>query len=545
MTAASSEGMLAVDTITLVSGVTPALELRGPGTAPHGLELIGSRLRLPASIDAPGDADATGDGWQATIPLLASRWGGPLLAPPSGSYRLHVLHAATGSPTPRGTTLPGTEQPIRDTPAPVEVVLPVANGRVNVPEEQLVPGLFRVAFVTTPAGFTAVFTAPLTDDEQGPAQQARLEAEYRSSKPEPLDAVFFESFYGQNASCNPLAIDRAIAEACPDIARYWGVADASVAVPPGAIPVVEGSAEWWRVRAAARLIVINDWLRNRYRKRRHQKVLQTWHGTMLKKLALTRSRPGLRPALATIRERSRWDILLSQNDYATRIFRRAYAYFGPIWNEGYPRDDVLVNGSAAEVLATDTRAADIRARLGIPDGAQVLLYAPTWRDDRPDHVDHLDVSRFTEKLGPGYVTLIRGHSRTLQPGEDLHGGGVLDVTSYPDVSELFLVADALVTDYSSVMFDFSVTGKPIYFFTPDLDRYREVLRGFYFDLLPVAPGPVVQTSDELVALVQNPDAVQAEYAEKYAAWRERFNPRDDGHAAQRVVARLIREGYLP
>ena len=91
------------------------------------------------------------------------------------------------------------------------------------------------------------------------------------------------------------------------------------------------------------------------------------------------------------------------------------------------------------------------------------------------------------------------------------------------------------------MFDFSVTGKPIYFFTPDLERYRQVLRGFYFDLLADAPGPVVHDAAELVTLVQNPDAVQREYAARYAAWRERFNPRDDGRAAERVVARLIRE----
>jgi CDP-glycerol glycerophosphotransferase len=109
---------------------------------------------------------------------------------------------------------------------------------------------------------------------------------------------------------------------------------------------------------------------------------------------------------------------------------------------------------------------------------------------------------------------------------------------------LFLVSDALITDYSSVMFDFSVTGKPIYFFTPDLDRYREVLRGFYFDLIPVAPGPVVQDAADLLELVRNPAEVTAVYADKYAAWRQRFNPRDDGQAADRVVARLLRDGVL-
>jgi CDP-glycerol glycerophosphotransferase len=490
---ASSQPTFATDGLELLG---EELILTGPGTPPSQLILVGARRRLPATVET------VPQGWRATIPLLASRWDGPALPPPSGRYRL------------------------KDADGRIAAFVPA--------EDRLVVGLFRFA-VTDVGGTLAVdFSAPLLDDEHGPTQQARLEAKYRSDSPAPLDAVFFESFFGQNASCNPLAIDRALAAARPEITRYWGVADASVAVPQGSIALIEGSAEWWRIRGAARLIVINDWLRNRYRKRRHQKVLQTWHGTMLKKLALTRS--GLRPraALATLRERARWNILLSQNGYATGVFRRAYAYLGPVWEEGYPRDDVLLRGDSAAV----------RAKLGIPHDAKVLLYAPTWRDDRPDHVDHLDVAAFTESLGDGYVTLIRGHSRTLQPGADLHAGGVLDVTSYPDVSELFLVADILITDYSSVMFDFSVTGKPIFFFTPDLDRYREVLRGFYFDLTGVAPGPVVRTPAELVDLIGKADAVQLDYAAKYTAWRERFNPRDDGAAADRVVARLLRERII-
>jgi len=512
MTAPPAGTPLVIDSIALATGDRPSLRLGGAGTAPATLALSGSRSRLLAVVTASEGR------WEATIPLLVSRWGATEAAPPSGRYRF---------------------EPPLETSAPL-------------PEAQLIPRRFRIAFDTADSAIAVVFSAPLTDAENGREQQARLEADYRSTEYPPLNAVFFESFYGQNASCNPLALDRALASARPDIPRYWGVRDASVIVPEGSVALLEGSEEWWRVRGSARLIVINDWLRNRYRKRRHQKVLQTWHGTMLKKLALSRSGLRLRPALATLRERSRWDILLSQNHYATRIFRRAYLYTGPVWEEGYPRDDALLSGDATAV----------RAKLGIADDAKVLLYAPTWRDDRPDHVDHLDVSHFTALLNhstrsnptgqpssPGrpdgdYVTLIRGHSRTLQPGTDLYAGGVIDVTSYPDVSELFLIADALITDYSSVMFDFSVTGKPIFFFTPDLDRYREVLRGFYFDLIAVAPGPVVRDPDELIELVKNLDGVDDQYAQRYAAWRARFNPRDDGRAAERVIARVLREGIL-
>jgi CDP-glycerol glycerophosphotransferase len=456
------------------------------------LTLVGPRLSLHTAVEVVGDR------WSASIPLRTSRWGGPRLAPPSGMYHLEV-------PTSTSLAL----------------------------EPVLVPGLCVVAVTTTPAGAAVEFSAPLTESERGPAQQASLEASYRAVTPAPLNAVFFESFYGQNASCNPLAIDREIAATHPAVARYWSVADASVEVPDGAIALIDGSEEWWRIRAGARLLVVNDWLRKRFKPRKHQTVLQTWHGTPLKRIALTRRGVRPRAALATLRERARWDILLSQNTYSSRIFRTAYAFARP-WEEGYPRNDVLVGDVGAQ------RAAELRDRLGVPQHATVVLYAPTWRDDHPEEVDQLDVAAFARELGPEYFTLIRGHSRTLRAADDVHAANVLDVTSYPDASDLFLVADALVTDYSSVMFDFTVTGKPIYFFTPDLDRYRDELRGFYFDLLAVSPGPVTQTAAELIAHLRSPEQSREKFAHRYAAWAARFN----AHDAHRVVQRLVDRGAI-
>lgn len=491
-----------VDTVVVTTGQLPSIVFEGPGEAPAEFRLQASRQVLPAELIALGNR------WSARVPLLVSNWNGPLLPARSGRYSV-IATASDGSRM-------SLQKP------------------AELPAPQLLPGVTRVAVTSADGPLVVALSAPLTDRERGRLQQASLESDYRAAKDEPLNAVFFESFYGQNASCNPLAIDRAIARLRPDVARYWSVTDASVSVPSGATALIEGSSEWWRIRGSARLLVVNDWLRKRLRKRRYQTVLQTWHGTMLKKLALSRVRLGLRPAIATLRERGRWDILLAQNPYSRGIFRRAYAFTGSVWEEGYPRNDVLLTGNSAA----------IRDRLGISSGVTVLLYAPTWRDDRPDHVDHLDVARFAELLGDEYVTLIRGHSRTLLPGEDVRAPNVLDVTGYPDVSELFLVADALITDYSSVMFDFTVTGKPVYFFTPDLNHYREKLRGFYFDLIPVAPGPVVTTVAELAALVRDRDNVRRQFTEKYRAWRERFNPRDDGHAADRVVQRLLAEGLI-
>ncbi|GAB3607124.1 hypothetical protein GCM10027413_25330 [Conyzicola nivalis] len=477
-----------IDSIVVEGGSAPRVVVSGTGRA------IGAVLRGPRQ-DLAGTIDQADGRFTAAFPLLASRWSGPLLPAPSGSYVL-TLDADVEAPLP----------------APV-----------------LAPRLLRAEVVAGGSSLTVEVSPPLTDAERGPDAQAALEARYRGTKQAPLDAVFFESFYGQSATCNPLAIDREFAATRPDVARYWSVVDASVEVPQGSVPLIEGSADWWRIRGSARLLVVNDWLRNRFRRRSFQTVLQTWHGTPLKKIALGRPGVSLRTALATVRERSRWNIMLAQNQHSTAVFRSAYAFLGPIWQEGYPRDDALVGGNGAAV----------RERLGIADDVTVLLYAPTWRDDRPEHIDHLEVAAFTDALGPGYVTLIRGHSRTLRPGRDVRASNVLDVTGYPDVTELFLVADALITDYSSVMFDYSVTGKPMFFFAPDLDHYREQLRGFYFDLDEAAPGPVVQNAAELVDLVLDRERVKADYADRYRAWQQRFNPRDDGHSAERIVARLI------
>jgi CDP-glycerol glycerophosphotransferase len=488
-----------LDSLAITDGDNPRLEVAGRvgDSVPVALHLAGARLVLPGVITVDGRR------WSATVELVTSRWQAAQLPPPSGEYRIRISDAHD---------------------RPIELAVTGA-----LLDPGLRAGLFR-ATVRAASSVEIHFRAPLTDAEV--SGQKVLERSYRRSRKPLANAVFFESYFGQNVSSNPRGIDRALAAAGPSTTRYWGVADASVEVPQGAIGVIEGSAAWWRARETARLLVVNDWLRKRYRKRRGQTVLQTWHGTPLKRIALDRPGTRLFAAIATHREKARWNIMLAQNQFSADAFRSAYAFKGPIWQEGYPRDDVLLTGDAAAV----------RARLGIPARTKIVLYAPTWRDDRPGKVDHLDVASFSKSLGAGYVTLIRGHSRTMRPGSDIVASGVIDVTGYPDISELFLVADNLVTDYSSVMFDFSVTGKPIYFFTPDLAHYRDELRGFYFDLLADAPGPILTDPAELVRHILAP--VPEEFANKYAAWRERFNPKDDGQAGERVVARMLAEGLL-
>ena len=480
----------------------PALRvtLAEPARDVTTVRLEGARARVEAPVDAGGSLSVR-------LPLLGERWGTEGLALPSGSYRLALDGAVPSTRLHVDTELP----------------------------ERFTHPLFHATLADDAGGLVLTISAPLADDERGRANQKRLERAYRSTTHEPENAVFLESFYGQTAACNPAGIARMLRKIRPDVTRYWSVVDGSVAIPDGDIRLIEGSREWWRVRGSARVLIVNDWLRKRYRRGPHQHVLQTWHGTMLKRLALDRPRVGLRTRIAIRRESARWDALLTQNTYSSRIFASAYDFDRPTWDEGYPRNDRLVTGVDAD---------RIRRAIGIPDDARVVLYAPTWRDDRTEMVDYLDLTRFASELGDEYVLLVRGHSRTLRYGRDVEGSRLIDVTSYPKITELLEVSDVLVTDYSSVMFDFAATARPIVFFTPDLAHYSADLRGFYFDLLAEAPGPIARTREELLDAIADIDTSHERYRQQASRWRERFTPLDDGRAGERVVRRMIDAGWL-
>ncbi|MFC9754500.1 CDP-glycerol glycerophosphotransferase family protein [Streptomyces sp. NPDC056921] len=183
----------------------------------------------------------------------------------------------------------------------------------------------------------------------------------------------------------------------------------------------------------------------------------------------------------------------------------------------------------------------IRRELSLGPDRTVLLYAPTHRDHGKGLVPHLDPRRLARELGPRYVVLVRAH-RLDGRSIPLDGAGVMDVTGHPSVEELCLVSDALITDYSSLMFDCACLDRPIISHVPDREAYR-ASRGTYFDLLPGrhgdTPGAVSTTEDELLELFRTGEWCSARTAGLRAAFRERFCPYDDGHAAERVVRRLF------
>ncbi|MFE6159358.1 CDP-glycerol glycerophosphotransferase family protein [Streptomyces sp. NPDC056486] len=383
---------------------------------------------------------------------------------------------------------------------------------------------------------------PMAD--RGGPRQRRLREVYAARRGGPLrDAVLYCSFDGRQYSDSPRAVHEHLVAKGADLEHLWVVRDQQVGLPGSASPVALWSAEWYEALARCRYIVTNTQLPEWFERAEGQYVVQTWHGTPLKRIGLDLAgrSSGDRAYMDTLPGRAaQWSVLVSPNRFSTPVLRGAFGYTGEVLERGYPRNDLLHAADRAKV------AASVRERLGIPEGRRVVLYAPTWRENQPKQAGRygldlqLDLDAAERAIGDDQVLLVRRHYLVggAVPGSDF----VRDVTRYPDVSELLLISDVLVTDYSSLMFDFAQTGRPMLFHTYDLDHYRDTLRGFCFDFAAQAPGPLLATSDEVIAALRDPRAATAAYADAYDRFREVFCDLDDGNAAAGVADAMLEGG---
>ncbi|MEV0969153.1 CDP-glycerol glycerophosphotransferase family protein [Microtetraspora glauca] len=366
---------------------------------------------------------------------------------------------------------------------------------------------------------------------------------YPAERARPLrEAAVYVSYDGRSYSDSPRAIYEERLRRGDDSEHIWVVRDGAF-VPPGSadlglggdiVPKVvrEGSREHYEALARARYVVSNGFLPPWYRTRDDQVCVQTWHGTPVKHIGrdLPHMRREPRPPVwhrQAVEVRG-WDVLVSQSAWASSVMRKAFGYEGEILESGYPRNDVLAGDR-------EPAAAAIRRRIGIPEGKRVVLYAPTFRDyDRRNASVKLDLVDARRALGADHVVLVRGHAMQAFPHVPSLDGFSIDVTTYPDIADLLLIADVLVTDYSSTMFDFVASGRPVVLFTPDLDRYRSA-RDLYLDLESQRPGLRLATSPEVVEALRSIDSVSAKLADRYAAFVRTYAPHDNGKAAARLV----------
>ena len=475
------------------------LELSGTvAPAPDGLDIVlGGRAAEARAMTVPAVL-APGGGWSASIDL----------ADPDVELATYPLSWSTVSQDEPGNRIkgaclagegidgPATEVPIAAAPTScaAEPDSDVTGADAGRPAR-------RARILTRTDGSVAVAVIPPLTPGERSRRGHRLLIEREAGPLRP--GVFLESFGGRSAGDNPAAICEDLAAHGVGAPLWWSVVDGTVRVPAGARPVVVGSPQWVEALRTSRVIVTNDHLPSWFSKREGQHLLQTWHGTPIKKLLHDAPRAvTLRYRRLMDRQVPQWDLLLAQSPQAGRRLQQALGYRGPVRVGEYPRNVRLLGG--AEVRRR------VRHELGIAPGQPVILYAPTWRESLrpstgaagcaaahgPGPVGALDGPRLAELLDA--VVLMRSHHMNRAGCVP----GMIDVSGYPSVEELMLAADILVSDYSSIFFDFALTGKPAVVYTPDLASYRDVERGLYGDW-PLGSGlPVAADHDELASHLQ-------------------------------------------
>lgn len=520
--------------------LSPDGTLRLSGTVGNDREdgwLIVSRLGMPDSFSVPMKV---GEDGRFTVDLAPSamptrRGARPL---PEGMYELLLAPAAARS---------ADAAPPRIDPHLLHR-LPVsgAGGRKR----------FHVG-VREQGHLVLAAERDLEDGERGGVAQRRLRtSEYAQGRKRELrNAVLYESFGGRELGDSPRAVFEELVQREAPFEHLWVVDDGAFVVPNGATPIRRASRDYYDAYARARYLVANDHWPRWFRRRSDQVAVQTWHGAPLKfqgrELA---ERPFAFREHRRALEMESWDRVVSPAGFATPILERGYDIGGEALETGLPRTDLLF-GAAAEA-----RRAELRRELGLTDN-RVILYAPTYRDDldyavgyRPrlarddrtyrSDISHLHGYRMSEPLdlgtlaaglGDGHAFLFYRHPRIADATPATVAAVARDVSSHPDGLELLLAADVLVTDYSSWLFDFAAMGRPVVLFAPDLERYRDEIRGLHVDLEAEGPGPVARTVEELLAALVDSDASDA----RRKAFVNRYCPLADGRASARLVERVF------
>ena len=377
----------------------------------------------------------------------------------------------------------------------------------------------------------------------------------RIAKTTPIDPklIMFEVFMGRQYSCNPKAIYEYITRDSrfDDYRLVWAFRDVEKAKKIPELSRAEivkmKSKEYFKTCAEAAFIITNSNLDNRISKQPGQTFIQTWHGTPLKKLRcdIEAESGNANNSLEEIKYRNdvdmiRYDYFISPSEFCTEKFTSAFNLkeLGKekiIIETGYPRNDILINYKPERIN-------EIKYKYGIDPDKKIILYAPTFRDNRHDgsgyvYDTHLDFDKLRYELGQDYIILFRAHYFVAnQFNFEKYNGFVYDMSRLDDINELYLISDLLITDYSSVFFDYANLERPILFYMYDLEEYANEIRGFYFDL-NILPGPIVKDEDNLILEIKRLENWEKD--EKYNSFNKRFNYLYDGRASRRVSEYII------
>lgn len=373
--------------------------------------------------------------------------------------------------------------------------------------------------------------------------------------------VLFESFMGRKYADSPKAIYEYMLSS-PEFSEYkfiWSFKDRCMdehlflEKNDRTKLVLWGSPEYYQYYAIAGYWVTNSRLIEALDKRPEQVYIQCWHGTPLKRLGFdievdADDAVNNAETVRSVYEKdaTRYTYMISPSRYCTEKFTSAFNLKklhqeDIIIEEGYPRNDEIVNHSKEDIET-------IKRKLRIPNDKKVILYAPTWRENQHEegvgyvYTPPIDFKHFMDLFGDDYIILFRAHYFIAnQLNFEDYEGFVLDASSYSEINDLYIVSDMLITDYSSVFFDYGILKRPIIFYMYDLDYYAGDLRGFYLTTDNL-PGPIAKTEDELQKCISEVSEWfnSEEYRDKYEKFNKTFTYLDDGHATERVVKKIFK-----
>lgn len=355
--------------------------------------------------------------------------------------------------------------------------------------------------------------------------------------------IVFDSNLGKSYAGNPKYIYEHLMKNGYDLVWdcVWFYEDNPYNIPGKSKQVQYGRLRYLYYMATAKIWIFDSRQPEFLVRRKGTYYIQTWHGTPLKKLALDMDDVFMvgESDIDTYKKHFRknvgtWDYLISQNPFSSETFRRAFDFKKEMLEYGYPRNDILFLENSEEGMKR------YRQKLGLPLDKKVILYAPTWRDDEFSEDDkysfrpRISFEQLQKELGDEYVMIVKYHYLIMDAVDwSPYEGFVYHFDHSRDIAELFLVSDILITDYSSVMFDYSILKRPMFFYAYDLNKYENELRGFYFSYTEEMPGPISTTTEELVRDIQCYDSKA--YEEQYKKFNEKYNCLDDGKSSERVL----------
>ena len=359
--------------------------------------------------------------------------------------------------------------------------------------------------------------------------------------------IFFESSVGRNYSSNPKYVYQEMIKQDFDkkFKCIWSLENTSIEIPGNVIKVKRTRLKYLYYLAIAKIWVCDTRQPSFLVKRPETTYIQLWHGTPLKKLAMDMDVIKMSEGMELSeykrlfkKNTETWDYLISQSDYTTEKFRTSFDFKNKILDSGFPRNDVLFKRNNLKSIN------NIKNSYNLPQDKKVILYAPTWRDDEfyengiYKYSSKIDFDLLKNELSDTHILLVKLHYLVKDSADwSKYDGFIYQCDQSCDIQELYLISDILITDYSSVMFDYSIIKKPMIIYAYDYEKYRDNLRGFYFNIYEEFPGPIVENTPDLIDSIQNYDC--KEYEEKYKRFVNKFTNFDDGNASSRIVDLII------